>query len=602
MNKKRNWRAIFTWVLAIFAVLYTLPSIIGSPGDWYPFTKTLRGGLDLAGGLELRYTVDWKQSIEDSTRKTGETLQAHVVEQLAKDAQESFADLPSEKYDAYLKRMKLEMSDIDRVQVTFLDDGVWGAFQKLKAEGDPMATIDSRFEMSTGDKVVSILLPDKLAQEIRKQVVKDTRDNLDKRVGGMGLVDPDVRITGDSDIAVQVPGVGKAQMDVVRQVLGKTAQLTMRFIDTNSSFLGGGDVQAAVAAFKEKNPSSDLAVRNTYGGVLTAHNKSDLVRFVQTLKVPDDHYVAYEWTEDTDPNDGTVREKYWRAVYLRAKVEIQGSHLSRARANYNEKNQPIVLLDLNSEGGRLFGEATGNNIGGLLAILLDDDIQSAPRIEGKIPGGRAVITMGARGGQRALKEAQTLAQVLNQGAYSAPVYKVHDHDVGPSLGKDSVSAGAMSLGVGFVVIVLFMMLYYKGAGVIATICVCFCMLLTFLLLVSFNTALTMPGVAGIVLTLAMTVDANIIVYERIREELRLGKTPRIAVDTGFARAFSAILDGNLTTAITAVALMNFTSGTMHNFAVTLLVGIATSMFAAVFVSRLIFNGWIAAKKPTTLSI
>ena len=602
MNKKRNWRAIFTWILAIFAVLYAIPTLFGSPGDWYPFTKKLRGGLDLAGGLELRYTVDWKQSIEDSTRKTTEILQSHVVEQLAKDAGENFADLPKEKFEAYEKRMKVVVNQIDEAEMVFLDDGAWAAYGKMTDEGDALEKIDKRFELSKGDKKVTVRLPDKIAQDIRKQVVKDTRDNLDKRVGGMGLIDPDVRITGDSDIAVQIPGVGKAQMDVVRQVLGKTAQLTMRFIDTESAFLNGPEVQAAVAAYKQKNPNTDLATKTTYGGILTARNKSDLVRFVQTLKIPDGHMIGYEWNEVTNPSDGSIKEKYWQAVYLRAKIEIQGSHLSQARANFNEKNQPIVLLDLNSEGGRLFGDATGNNVGHLLAILLDDDIQSAPRIEGKIPGGRAVITMGARGGQKALKEAQTLAQVLNQGAYSAPVYKVQDHDVGPSLGKDSVSAGAMSLGVGFAAIVLFMILYYRASGLIASIVVCFCMLLTFLLLISFNTALTMPGVAGVVLTLAMTVDANIIVYERIREEIRAGKTPRIAVDTGFNRAFSAILDGNLTTAITAVALMNFTSGTMHNFAVTLLMGIATSMFAAVFVSRLIFNWWIAAKKPTTLSI
>lgn len=600
MEKKRNWRAIFTWGLLGFSVLYAVPSLVEVP-SWYPFSKQIRGGLDLAGGLELRYTVDWKRAIEETTSKAADSLRSRVVEALAKAAGDSYEDLPTDKIASLSSRIDIAVTDIDRATLTFKDADAWLAYAKLE---NPMSTIDERFEVSSseGDKTVSLLMPDKETVGIRAQVVKETRDNLEKRVSGMGLIDPDVRATGDSDIAVQVPGVGKEQMELVRQVLGRTAQLTMRYVDRNNPWLNGPDVQGALQAYRAANPNaSQLEIRATHGGVVTAPKKSDLVRFVRTLNVPEGHMVGYEYIEDV-ASDGTVREKYWQAVYLKSNVEITGAHLARARTGFNDKNQAAVFLDLNSEGARLFGETTERNIDELLAIMLDEDINSAPQIRSKIAGGRAEITMGSGNQRSAMGEAQALTQVLNQGAYQAPVYKVHDHDVGPSLGADSVAAGGISLVVGFALIVLFMAFYYRKSGLIAVGVLSFNLLLIFVLLVSLNTALTLPGIAGLILTLGMAVDGNIIIFERIREELRAGRAPRASVETGFGKALSAIIDGNMTTAITAFVLMNFTSGPIHNFAVTLLIGLCTSVFTAVFVSRLAFNWWVNTKKPSTLSI
>lgn len=607
MKKQRNWRAIFTWALLGFSLLYVLPSVVPMP-SWYPFTKEIRGGLDLGGGLELRYTVDWKHTLEDATRKTAESLQLRIADELAKSANENYADLPSDKQREYKDRIKVEVLDIDRATLTLADQAAWDVYSALDA---PMDTIDERFELSNdGDtRVIELLLPDRVGQDIRKQVVEETRDNLEKRVGGMGLIDPDVRITGDSDIAVQVPGVGKEQMDVVRSVLGRTAQLTMRFVEDDNPWLATPEVAAKLEEFKKNNPNvQGMEVRtrakrnecSTYNGTVKAPNKGDLARFVRTLQVPANFFIGFEYCEDANA-EGVVVDRYWQAVYLRAKVELTGNHLSRARISFSQEGKPAVSLDMNGEGAQLFSDATEQNVGEMLAIMLDEDIQSAPVIKQKIGGGRAEITMG-RGGNRAFREAEALSEVLNQGAYQAPVYKVHDHDVGPSLGRDSVSAGATSLVVGLALIIVFLIFYYRWAGAIAAATLGFNVLLIFMLLVSFNTALTLPGIAGIILTIGMAVDGNIIIFERIREELRAGKTPRVAIDSGFAKAFSAIIDGNLTTAITGFTLMNFTSGPIHNFAVTLLLGLMTSVFTAVFVSRLIFNWWLAAKKPAKLSI
>ena len=602
MNKKRNWRAIFTWGLAILSVAYALPSVVSMP-SWWPFQKSIRGGLDLAGGLELRYTVDWKATLEDTTRTAAETLQRHIVEELVKKDGKNIADVPREELAPYKAKVTVAVDDIDRARVVLADDATWAVYDAMD---NPMRAVDERMESSnsSSDRTISLLLPDQEATKIRAQVVTETRDNLEKRVGGMGLVDPDVRVTGDSDIAVQVPGVNDpAQMDVVRSVLGRTAQLTMRFVDQRDPFLASPEVQAKLEEFKKANPSAAgmEAVGHAWGAVVKAKNKSDLARFVRTLTVPPDHTIGFNYDEVDRNGDHLIDEKFWQAVYLFSKVELAGRHLSRARMSYSQDGKPAVYLDMNSEGAELFAEATGAHVKDYLAIMLDEDVQSAPIINQKIAGGRAEITMG-RGGKRALDEAQALTGVLNQGAFQAPVYKVHDHAVGPSLGKDSVEAGATALVVGFLLVIGFAIFYYRFSGVIAAVVLSLNMLLIFVLLVSFNTALTLPGVAGIILTLGMAVDGNVLIFERMREELRAGKTPRVAVDLGFDKALSSIVDGNLTTAITAFVLMQFTSGPIHNFAVTLLIGLTTSVFTAVFVSRLIFNWWLAAKKPTTLSI
>ncbi|MCC6620267.1 MAG: protein translocase subunit SecD [Deltaproteobacteria bacterium] len=609
MDKKRNWRAILTWALAIFSVLYSLPSFMDVP-SWFPFQKSVRGGLDLAGGLELRYTVDWKRAVEDATVKGAENLRALTVDELAKKNNENIADLPREKYDAYLKRMSIEAKDIDTVVVKFLDDEAWAIFDGLDSDlvderlGVSASAANERLELSTsaGDKTATVTMPDRVAEVIHQAAVKTTRDNLEKRVGGMGLIDPDVRVTGDSDIAVQIPGVTKAgELEVVRAVLGRTAQLTMRFVDRNATFLGSPEVLAKLDAFKKQNPDAvEMTTANTgYGPVIRSKNKSLLSRFVRTIEVPKDHMVGFNYVEELD-NNGAIQDKYFQAMYLFQKVEITGAMLARARMSYDEQNRIVVLLDFNSEGSRLFADATEKNVGEYLAIMLDDDVESAPVIKGKIVG-TASISMGAGNLLQATNEARALTQVLNQGAYQAPVYKVHDYEVGPSLGRDSVNAGGLALVLAFILNAAFVAFYYKKAGVIAAVVLAFNTLLTFIILVSFNTAITLPGIAGIVLTIGTAIDGNIIIYERIREEVRAGKTVRAAVDTGFSRAFNPIVDGNLTTAITGFVLMNFTSGPIHNFAVTLLIGIATSVFTSLFVSRLIFNWWLT-KKPAELSI
>ncbi len=600
MDKKRRWRIVALWALVVFSVLYTLPTFVGRDKlpEWYTnvFSKQLNYGLDLQGGLELRYTVDWKRAIEDNTRKLGDTVRAQIVDQLARKENRNPVDLTAEQIAAYQAGITVQVPEYNRLQLQFKDKATADLL-----DDEILEQLDSRFVLSReSDTTFELTLPDEQVAEIREQVVRETRGIISKRVEAFGLVDPDVRTAGLSDIAVQIPGVSKAQMETVRQRIGQTAQLTLRMVDESNTFFAG--VQSQLDAFKAQRPDSDIALVPSHptGPYVRATRKSDLVRFVRTLDIPADRVVGYEETEITEGN--IVSDKYWRTYLVEATAAITGDHLARSQVLYDEKGIPYVSLDFNAEGGRIFADVTERNVQEYMAIMLDENVASAPIINEKIGGGRAQITMGAGGNpQRTLNEARGLVTVLNQGAYKAPVYKVHDHEVGPSLGADSVSAGTTSMAVGGALVIMFMLLYYRASGIIAVTVLLFNMLLILVLLVSLNSALTLPGMAGIILTIGMAVDANIIIFERIREELSAGKSPRAAVDAGYEKAFSTILDANVTTALAGVILLNYTSGPIRGFAVTLLIGIVCSVFTAVYVSRVMFNWWLA-RRPATLSI
>jgi preprotein translocase subunit SecD len=598
-----KWSAVGLWALVLFCVSYVTPTLVGSESLplWFNemFDSKLAYGLDLQGGLELRYTVDWETAIEDNGRKLGDSIKASLTDAWAKADNKSARTLDAAERKAYRDRVTLEVPDYSVIRIIFKD-----AAQVGDLPDTVLAELDFRYELSAVNATTyELLLSDQEAANIRDEAVKKTRQLISQRVEAFGLVDPDVRVAGDSDIVVQIPGVGQDQMDIVRQRIGQTAQLTFRMVDRNATFFS--EQKAALDSYKAANPDRsdglDLVTGQAQGPFIRANRKSDIIRFIRDLDVPDDHVIGYELVEVADGN--IITEKFYRTHYLFAAVELSGKNLARARVGYNEKQVPVVNLDLDSIGTGLFGDLTAKNVGEYMAIMLDETVASAPVINEKIPGGRVQISMGGgRGPQVILKEAQGLVTVLNQGAYQAPVYKVHDHEVGASLGHDSVQAGKMSIMFGSLMVILFMMLYYKLSGVIAVTALLLNMVFLLALLVSFNSALTLPGMAGIILTVGMAVDANIIIFERIREELRAGRGPRAAVDTGYAKALSTILDANITTALAGIILLNYTSGPIRGFAVTLLMGIVCSVFTAVYVCHRMFNWYLAARSPETLSI
>ena len=295
-------------------------------------------------------------------------------------------------------------------------------------------------------------------------------------------------------------------------------------------------------------------------------------------------------------------EKYYRLYYLEKEPELTGGIVEEARADLGSlgggsAGQPVVSLSMNSEGSRTWSRVTGANIGERIAIVLDKKVHMAPSIREKIPGGRTQIE-----GFANLNEAKDLAIILRAGALPAPVNIIDERTVGPSLGADSISQGTQAVLIGLVSVLFFMLIYYKLAGTVADFALVWNILLVLAVLASLQATLTLPGIAGLILTVGMSIDANVIIFERIREELRKGKTPKAAIDSGYDRALTTIIDANVTTLIASLVLYQFGTGPIKGFATVLFWGILISMFTAVFITRTIFNAYVNSKSLTKLSI
>ena len=614
MNRRKLWKPVLVILLVILSVAYVLPTLLGEAAtpEWYPFKKRLAFGLDLQGGLELRYTVDYKKAISDNLLRTREQVIDAIVKALAsRDGKEE----PTEAERAqYAKRFTVERTDFDTLTVTF------------QSEEDVSVLTPELVEELRTDLVrqppqgnsISLKLNDQRFSAIRDEVVNQTLDVIRKRVEAFGLVEPDVRKNGDTDIDIQLPGVKGAQVEEVRRRIGQTARLAFRIVDRSPDAIEFfKNHEADLKAFQERFPekgrllhldrdstTGQWQVRSDAGvapGPMDSIAKNAIYSFLKSIKVPDDHMVGIELVEQRE--GGVVKARYFKTVYLWSRADVTGDHLTRAMVLFESQGEPYVSLEFDATGAKLFEEVTEKNTNEYMAIMLDDEVNSAPVIKERIGGGRAKITLGgSRHPREVLKDAQSLVTVLTHGAYKAPVHKVHDTEVGPSLGRDTIEAGTLSLIVAVALVFLFMLIYYHASGLIADIGLILNVLFTVAILIGFNAALTMPGLAGIVLTVGMAVDANVLINERIREEMRLGKGPRAAMEAGYSRAFAAIFDSNMTTAIAGVVLLNYSSGPVYGFAVTLLIGIVVTFFTQIFVTRMMFDWYIDRLRPERLNV
>ncbi|MEL6963432.1 MAG: protein translocase subunit SecD, partial [Pseudomonadota bacterium] len=284
-------------------------------------------------------------------------------------------------------------------------------------------------------------------------------------------------------------------------------------------------------------------------------------------------------------------------IVVRKRVEVSGENLVNAQPTY-QQNQPVVSFTFDNVGARKFGNVTRDHVNELLAIVLDDRVISSPRINEPILGGSGVIS-----GNFTVESANELAILLRAGALPAPLTVVEERTVGPDLGADSIAAGKWAGVIGLVAVMVFMLIYYGPVfGVAANVALIANLILIAALLSSLQATLTLPGIAGIVLTIGMAVDANVLVFERIREEARVGKSPIAAVDTGYREAMRTIIDANVTTLIAAVLLYAFGSGPIRGFAVTLGCGIVTSMFTAIMLTRLLISTWLRRSRPNMLPV
>jgi len=376
------------------------------------------------------------------------------------------------------------------------------------------------------------------SEDIR-EAVNTALEVIRNRIDQFGVREPTITRQGEKRIVVDLPGIEDPQRAI--DIIGKTALLEFKLLDEK------GNLEEALDG-----------------------------------NIPVGDEILYNLEK--------------KPYLIKAKTLLTGSTVKDAAVQMGQWGQPYVAMDFNPEGAKKFAEITGRHVGEKLAIILDNVVKFAPVIKTRITGGKAVVE------NLNMEEANELRIVLKSGALPIPFNMIQNTLIGPSLGKDSIRKGLISGMIGFIAVIVFMGIYYKKAGLIANAALLLNILFLFAALAALKATLTLPGIAGIILTIGMSIDANVIIFERIREELRRERAPRSAVDAGYSRALRTILDANITTLIIALILLQFGSGPVRGFAITLSIGILSSLFTAIIVTRTIFNLILAGRPVQKLSI
>jgi preprotein translocase subunit SecD len=588
VERKLRWKVIFTVLLLALSVVAVLPSFekldIGQKPRLPEMIRNLFDGinlgLDLQGGLRLAYEVQVEAAVEDSRDRLAEA----IVKDLAEKAE--IKNVKIVPLDESYKFRLVFASETDRASSDTAD---------VLTEFRESVIIESQ-----EGAVINMTLVDSLVESKRKDAVTQAKKTIKSRLNEMLLPNTSVA-EKDIDLIVEIPGIDDKLIARIKHIIGTTARLQFKIVDEGGSkfFEDNKDKlpkDDSIILQREKVNDGDKGVVWSYYLEAKDNPKTKetghqiLKKFVDTLDIPGDRSVGYNEKSAIDAAGNPTGVSTWRTFYMDRTAGLTGESVDTAGVrNEEDTGKPYVSLTFDQAGASSFGELTGANVHRRMAIELDNVVQSAPTIQEKIPGGNCKITLGYGDYNKLFYEAKDLALVLRAGALPAPINLVNESMVGPALGQDSIDMGKWALIIGFGLVVLFMLFYYQVGGIAADIALIANTLFIFGTLSGFGATLTLPGIAGIILTIGMAVDANVIIYERIREELKTGKSPRAAVDAGYSRAFWTIFDAQITTLIAGVVMYQYGTGDIKGFAVTLLIGIVTSMFSSIYISRIVLD-------------
>ena len=501
--------------------------------------------------VSVWYLYPWRSSIN-----LGLDLQGGIHLMLGVEADRHVAsqtDRAAEDLKSALERKGIAVKRIARegntaIRVELASPQSWNDARTVVSEFTSFDRLDD--DQAAG--AFRLVMNDRRVAQLRDDAIRQGLETIRNRIDQFGVSEPTITRQGSDQILIQLPGIQDAAR--AKALIGKTALLEFKLLDERTS------VDQALAGHL---PETDELL---YGREVDKQTKVE-------RKVP---YVVQK-----------------RSL-------LTGAELTRAdvSADPNSMGNWQVAIEFTSTGTRIFGEITEQNVGRRLAIILDGTVYSAPRINERIPGGRAVIT-----GQFTVDDARDLAIVLRAGALPAPVVILEERTVGPSLGADSIRQGLIAITGSAVVVFVFMLVYYRLSGLVADVALGLNLLILFACMAAIRATLTLPGLAGIALTIGMAVDTNILIFERIREELRVGKTPRAAIDAGFRRALRTIVDTHLTVMGTAVILLSFGTSSVKGFGVSLFIGLGASLFTAYFFTRLLFDLlYMGRRKVDAISI
>lgn len=533
MLKSLGWRAAIVAFVVLMSFIYLMPSFTSDFPGWWSNILP-RDKIHL--GLDLQGGMHLV--LEVGSEKAVESHLERVVEEIKRDLRKS-----------KIRYVELKRLGNDRITLTLMGPEDKDVFKKM-AEADYPDFEEVSVPGEGDHPSFELTLLPRAKTRIMQMAVDQALETIRNRIDQFGVSEPDIRPQQGNRILIQLPGIKDPKRAV--ELIGKTALLEFKLVD-------------------EEHSVEDALKGN----------------------IPPGDEILYEVT--IDPKTGRETKVPY---LLKRRTLITGEYITDARVQFdNQYNEPQVSLSFDARGARLFEQITGQNIKKRLAIVLDNNIYSAPVIQDKISGGRAQIT-----GRFTTDEARDLAIVLRAGALPAPVKIIEERTVGPSLGKDSIEKGFKSMIIGGLIVVIFMVIYYGLSGIIADLALVLNILIIMAGLAFFGATLTLPGIAGIILTIGMSVDANVLIFERVREEMRLGKTPRASIEGGYSKALITILDAQITTLIAALVLFQFGTGAVRGFAVTVSIGIVAGLFTAIFGTRIVFDYLYVKRRMKRLSI
>lgn len=564
MERRWWWKFILLLGCLGIAGMHVYPTVAGLDLEktQFPIKRKINLGLDLQGGLYMVLGVNFNQVYREVVQRQLASLQSRLKD---KGITVKNAKFVKEGHPEDDPRMHIEFNSADKEKLyRLVKDEFW--ILRLTNESEGM------YELG-------------LAHSYRKDVRQNTLDQsievIRNRIDQFGVAEPSITSQGAERLVVELPGV--KEVERAKALIGKTAKLEWKLVDEKA--MNDTQVLSLVKEIEEKNKIS-FKEGEKFSQYVTEVNKHAKGR------IPEKDIIAFERVLDQFGNPVTRRP-----YLLFAKSEITGEELQDAQVQIDpERRVPVVNFTLNPRGATLFEKVTREHVRERLAIVLDNVVYSAPMINGPIPGGRGQITLGSGNADGLMKEAKDLAIVLRAGALPAQLEFLEERVVGPSLGQDSIRYGSLAGVIGVIAVLIFISIYYRVSGFIAALSLLMNVIFVMGILVGMDATLTLPGIAGIALTVGIAVDSNVVIYERIREELRLGKSLHGAVESGFQKAFRTILDANITNAAAALVLLSYGTGPVKGFAVTLLIGIITTVFTAVFVCRMFFDLYLKVQE------
>ena len=544
MQSSLKWKIGLLFVMIFFSIASVLPSLSVAVPDWwkkYLAPEGLRLGLDLQGGMHLVLQVDIDRAISNSLDLAAEELRETMREQ-------------------QITLVRARTSDPQTAVFTLPNIGALSAVESKVNEDFPNLELRSESQEGTFPRIF-LQLNEEQVDFIEKNAVRQSLEIIRNRIDQFGVAEPVIVRQGINEIVVQLPGVRDPERAI--DLIGQTAQLEFKLLDDSQAVDLNQLINQAVESGQWQPGGDRRQLNQALRGML-----------------PDEREIYFHRT--VDRQSGQERSE---PVLLFTTSLMTGEMVRDARVRVGGTfNEPYVSLDLTNRGGRVFGQITERNVGRQLAIVLDEVVRSAPVIRERILGGSAQISGGF-----GHEEAADLAIVLWVGALPAPVEIIQNLTVGASLGKDSIQRGLVSGLFGALLVAMFMVIYYRLSGIIANAAMALNILFIFTGLAMMQATLTLPGIAGIILAIGMAVDANVLIFERMREEFALGKTVKSGVEGGYGNALSTIVDSQVTTLITALALFLFGTGPIKGFAVTLSLGVTFNLFTTLFGTKLVYD-------------